>query len=147
MKIFIRVLKALLMLLTAIWGLFFNGLGAFALILHELPKMHSLGYTLLATTIICYIIATVLVMLNYTKISAGLSIVGTIIIFIIGSQFAAHGGTYEAFSENHFPSIFITIVTVLIAICSNLNIIDQYKQKKLARDTAAAPSILDKPVD
>lgn len=141
MKAVNLILKWALLITTAIWGLFFNVLGAFAMITNEEAALHGVGFFFLAATVLGFLVPTVLVMLTYTKTAACLSVAGMASLFITASLFSSLGGDYNVFVENHMPSVFITILTITIAVLSNLDLYRRRQQRKLEREHAPAPSI------
>ncbi|NMA79290.1 MAG: hypothetical protein GX967_01435 [Clostridiales bacterium] len=131
------------MLLTSIWGLALNILGAFGLIIYT--KAPVLGIALLITTILGYIIPTILIMLNRAKLAAILSCVASIALIFIGVGISNIELVNSiTFYRNHLPSIFISILIVLISVFSNLDEIKQYLIKRKEKENEAAPSIFSK---
>lgn len=118
-------------------------LGAYGLIVYT--KAPALGIALIITTVLGYIIPTILIMLGRTKLAPILSCVASIALIFIGvgiSNIELVSST--AFYRNHLPSISITILIVLISIFSNLNGIKEYFRKRQEDENEVAPSIFSK---
>ncbi len=142
-KILITILKVLLLFFTSIWGLALNLLGAYGLIVFT--KAPALGAALIITTILGYIIPTILIMLNRTKLAPILSCVASLALIFIGAGFSNLELVNSiTFYRNHLPSIAITILIVLISLFSNLNEIKEFLRKREEKENEVAPSIFSK---
>lgn len=142
-KTFITILKIMLLFFTSIWGLALNILGSYGLIVFT--KAPILGVALLITTIIGYIIPTILTMLNRAKLASILTIAASFSLIFIGVGFSnLELVTSTTFYRNHLPSLFITILIVLISILSNLSEIKDYIENRGKKDEEIAPSIFSK---
>lgn len=143
MKIFITVLKVLLMLLTGAVAIFLGIFGALSVIMTSQEsstasdRYVTLGICWMAISVIFYIVPTFLVIFKKYKIAGAMSIAGMIGLFIMYGTMYDLGG-YQLY----LPLIFNTIVTVLIAFFGNW---DNIHQKMLANEMAKkaeAPSVL-----
>lgn len=151
MKAIKVILKVIMLILTAIWGI---GCGILfpAFILASGDEIVSADIAnspfvivWLITAIIGFVIPAILVMCRLYKTASVMSIMGFIGILVVYSGFADlyHQYTQENSgpSELYLPCIFITIVIIIITVLENIDNIKAGIDKKTAEKNAAAPSI------
>lgn len=151
MKILKIILKILMLILTAIWGL---GCGvlfpAFILsaggeIVHEAIASDPVIIVWLITAIVGYVVPATLIMCRLYKTAAGLSIAGFAGILFVYARFAAlYAGVEDNIgpTELYLPCVLITILVIIIAVLENLGKIKERLEKKSAQKEEIAPSIL-----
>jgi hypothetical protein len=147
-KITIRIL---ILLLTSIWGVFFGLLTPIYILNEPLFEiLHNIAAVWAIMAVVGYFIPCFLVMLDLSKIAAGISIVGTIMTLYIHSALTSlhKTGIGEESPDASFmylPQIFMTILTILYVFIINPHYITQAQQKRKDRHNAPTPSILDAP--
>ncbi len=149
MKIAINILKGILLILTAIWGLMFGVLGSFSILTGDVVPVeissHPIIIVWLINSIVCLIGGTVIVMMGHTKIASVVSTVGFIVVLIIYANFAQ---LYSAVENSdgpvsmYMPAIFITIITYIIALLSNWNLIKRKLEETSEKKHEDTPSVL-----
>lgn len=156
MKILKIILKIIMMILTAIWGL---GCGVLfpAFILatgDEIVNAELAGdwvmVVWLITAVIGYVIPAALVMCKLYKTAAGLSVLGFAGILAVYARFAVlYAETENSVgpTELYLPCVIITIFVIIIAVLENLGAIKARLENKLAEKEAAAPSIFSESND
>ncbi len=150
MKILKIILKILMLILTAIWGL---GCGvlfpAFILaagseIVHEAIASDPVIVVWLITAVVGYVIPAALVMCHFYKAAAGMSLAGFAGILFVYARFAViYAGVEENIgpTELYLPCVLITILVIIIAVLENLDKIKAWLEKKSAQKEEIAPSI------
>lgn len=150
MKVIKIILKVLMLILTAIWGM---GCGilfpVFILASGEEIVAADIANSpiiivWLITAIIGFIIPTTLVMCRKYIIASIMSVIGFIGILIVYSGFAdLYQYTSESSgpSELYMPCIFITITIIFIAFLEKSKLIKENLDKRNQQKEAAAPSI------
>lgn len=152
MKIASNILKVVLLFITAYFALWMDVFGGIAMInqniqLDDNGKWIALGVMLIIVAVL-YISGTVLVMLDKSFAGGIVSVVATIFLLVLYGIYAGYelDGTYSTvaalFASNHLPSIFITIITVIVAFLDNFNHFIEKHHKKEMEKNAPAPSIL-----
>lgn len=150
MKILKLIMKIIMMILTAIWGL---GCGVLfpAFILatgDEIVTAELSGdwvmVVWLITAVIGYVIPAALVMCKLYKTAAGCSVLGFAGILTVYARFAilyAETENSVGPTELYLPCVIITILVVIIAVLENLGVIKAKLENKSAEKEAVAPSI------
>lgn len=151
MKTIKVILKIIMLILTAIWGL---GCGILfpAFILATGDEIVAADIAndpviiiWLITAIIGYIIPAVLIMCRLCKTASVMSLAGFVGILIVYSRFAnlyQHTENSVGPSELYLPCVFITILIIIITVLENIPNIKAYLEHKNEEKNAAAPSIL-----
>lgn len=143
MKLFIKVLKIIMLILTGSIAMFLGVFAAISVITNSQSRANPeqryliLGYTWLAVSIIFYIVPTFLVMLNKLKIAVVMSTAGLVSVLVMYGLFGDLGDPVL-----YLSLIFITIVILLIAIFSNMENLQKRFAEKERRKNAPAPSVL-----
>lgn len=150
MKILKIIMKIIMMILTAIWGL---GCGVLfpAFILatgDEIVTAKLSGdwvmVVWLITAVIGYVIPAALVMCKLYKTAAGCSVLGFAGILTVYARFAilyAETENSVGPTELYLPCVIITILVIIIAVLENLGVIKAKLENKSAEKEAVAPSI------
>lgn len=150
MKILKIIMKIIMMILTAIWGL---GCGVLfpAFILatgDEIVTAELSGdwvmVVWLITAVIGYVIPAALVMCKLYKTAAGCSVLGFAGILTVYARFAilyAETENSVGPTELYLPCVIITILVIIIAVLENLGVIKAKLENKSAEKEAVAPSI------
>ncbi len=150
MKVIKIILKVLMLILTAIWGI---GCGILfpVLILATGDKLVAAEIAndpviiiWLITAILGYVAPTVLVMCRLFKTASIISLAGFVGTLIVYSRFAniySHVENNSGPSELYLPCIFITILIIIIAVLENTDSIRKQLEKRRESKNAAAPSI------
>lgn len=145
MKIFKAVLKVILLILTAIWGMFFGIMAPISImfggVVDPTIAEHPIIKVWLINSIIFYVGGTFVTMLGHTKIASILTGIGTIVTFVIYATMESIYANCEASSPTtmYMPCIFITIVTLIIMLVTN---VPAWLDKKTKEENEKAPSIL-----
>lgn len=150
MKIAIRVLKIIVLILTSIWGIIFGIFAPYSIMTGDIvdPAIanHIIVVVWMLNSIICYITGTVLLMLNLNKIALIFHTVGLIVSLVIYGTFQSlyEGQTAQNPAQLYMPIVFVTILTLAIAIMANWNKIDEKLKGANAnkKDYKPAPSIV-----
>lgn len=150
MKALKIILKIIMMILTAIWGL---GCGVLfpAFILATADELVTAALAndwvmiaWLVTAVVGYVIPAALVMCKLYKTAAGLSILGFAGILTVYARFAVLYADTEGSvgpTELYLPCVIITILVIIIAVLENLGVIKARLENKSAEKEAVAPSI------
>ncbi len=150
MKIIKVILKVLMLILTAIWGIgcgilfpaFIYGTGN-EIVSAEIADNPVL-IIWLVTAIIGYVLPASLVMCKLYKIASAMSLLGFAGILTVYSGFSeiyAHVEESSGPSELYLPCIFITIIILIIAFLENLEFFKDKLDKRSESKNAEAPSI------
>lgn len=150
MKIIKVILKIIMLILTAIWGI---GCGILfpVFILATGDKIVAadiandpLIIIWLITAIIGYILPAVLVMCRLFKTASALSLLGFGGLLVVYSRFS-HLYQYtegsSGPSELYMPLIFVTIIILIITVLENIPVIRARLEKRAEDRNAQAPSI------
>lgn len=148
MKIVKIFLKTLILILTAIWGIIFGIVSPIFLMNSDLSSLTVSGHPVFIIWIIMgvigYIVPCFLIMLKYYKTGIVFSLAGTVLVIVIHSIFMdLKTGTSETSpSFLYLPQIFMTILTVIIAVAENYKaILNVYSGRKTKHDLPS-PSVL-----
>ncbi len=150
MKILKIILKILMLILTAIWGLGCGVLfptfilAAGSEIVHEAIASDPVIVVWLITAVVGYVIPAALVMCQFYKVAAGMSLAGFGGILFVYARFAViYAGVEENIgpTELYLPCVLITILVIIIAVLENLDKIKARLEKKSAQKEEIAPSI------
>jgi len=134
-------IKVLILLLTSVFGLVCGVLVPLMLLSDEyFAVMHGLCAVWLFMSVPGFFIPCFMVMLNFSKIAAGCSVIGTVMTLYIHVNIAE----YFTASFMYLPQIFMTILTVLFIFVTNPQFLSGYRQKQTDKLNASAPSILDR---
>lgn len=139
MKILVKVLKVLLVIAVGVIAITFNVLGAVSMLsTGDAADKKIVGEIVfwLVFSIVCYVTPAFLVMFKKYVLSAAFSFVGMICVFVLHEML---GG---AASPLYLPLIFITILAILLAIFGNWDKIHEGIDKREAKKSAVAPSVL-----
>ncbi len=139
MKIFVTVLKILLMIATGAIAIVINFFGCISLLSGGLAEEKGIvGYVIFwfIVTIVLFIAPTFLVMLKKYIIAASMSFAGMICLFVLHELLS---GTAR---ELYLPMLVITVINILIAIFGNWDKIHEGIDKREKQKNAASPSIL-----
>ncbi len=139
MKIFVLVLKILLMIATGAIAIVFNVFGAISTMSTGVAENNDItGYVIfwMSFTIVLFVVPTFLVMLRKYVIAASMSVAGMICIFVL------HELIHGAARELYLPMLLITVFDVLIAIFGNWDKIHASIDERERRKNAVAPSVL-----
>lgn len=143
MKIAVKILKVLVLVMTAIWGIIFGIFAPISIMNNELVSDPIVSVWLI-NSIVCYVVGTILLMLNLHKIAAGFHTVGmvvTIIIYAVFEQLFAASTTGSPVAL-YMPVIFISILTIIIAFLTNFKNFEKKLEEKDRKQYEPAPSIL-----
>ena len=139
MKILVKVLKVLLVIAVGVIAITFNVLGAVSMLstgdAADKKIVGEIVFWLVFSTV-CYVTPAFLVMFKKYVLSAAFSFVGMICVFVLHEML---GG---AASPLYLPLIFITILAILLAIFGNWDKIHEGIDKREAKKSAVAPSVL-----
>ncbi len=139
MKIFVNVLKVILMVATGAVAIAFNVCGGISAFFTGVAQINGIeGYVIfwIALTVVFFVIPTFLVMLKKYIIAAAMSFVGMICVFILHELLR---GTAR---ELYLPMLVITVLDILIAIFGNWDRIHEGMDEREKRKNAEAPSVL-----
>lgn len=149
MKIAINILKAVLLVLTAIWGIVFGVFAPLSILTADIVdadiSSNPIIIVWLINSIVCFVGGTVTVMLGHTKIASVISTVGFITVLAIYANFVSLYAYSDSGSNPislYLPAIFITIVTYVIAFLSNWRLIQKKLSAENEKKEQAAPSVL-----
>ena len=132
MKIFVIVLKVLMMLATGVIAVVLNILGLISLITTETTDVSSIMGILIfwmSFTVICY-------MLKKYFICGALTFVGLICVLILHEMLPGDPGYL------YMPLLIITVLGILLAIFGNWDKIHGNIEKREKEKNKAAPSVL-----
>lgn len=153
MKVVLIILKILTLILTAIWGVVFGILSPIFLMSSDLSSLTVSGHPVFILWIIMgvvgYIVPCVLIMLKMYKTSAAFSLAGTVMVIIIHSIFMGmKNGTSETSpSFLYLPQIFMTVLSIIIAVTQNFNVILNAYANKKSKENLPSPSVLNSSED
>lgn len=137
------ILKFLLLALTVVFS-FFNIVAGTAFI--NVGKV-GVGVTLLALTILGYILATALVLFKKEIIAGALSLVASITLVAMKNNFIAialvDNDIEKLYAQRHLPSVWITAIILIFAVIKLVKVIKEARIKKARKNREKAPSILD----
>lgn len=139
-KIFFLILKILLIALTLIFT-FTNVVAGIAFLNIDKTVM---GIKLIVLTVIGYDIATVLVLFKKEITGFILSLIGSLVLVAMRSDFMQLKSRSEGlalYETRHLPSLFITAVILIFAVIKLVKIIKKKKRQKALRDRQKSPSI------
>ena len=139
-KIFFLILKILLIALTLIFT-FTNVVAGIAFLNIDKTVM---GIKLIVVTVIGYDIATVLVLFKKEITGFILSLIGSLVLVAMRSDFMQLKSRSEGlalYETRHLPSLFITAVILIFAVIKLVKIIKEKKRQKALRDRQKSPSI------
>lgn len=139
-KIFFLILKILLIALTLIFT-FTNVVAGIAFLNIDKTVM---GIKLIVLTVIGYDIATVLVLFKKEITGFILSLIGSLVLVAMRSDFMQLKSRSEGlalYETRHLPSLFITAVILIFAVIKLVKIIKEKKRQKALRDRQKSPSI------
>ena len=139
-KIFFLILKILLIALTLIFT-FTNVVAGIAFLNIDKTVM---GIKLIVLTVIGYDIATVLVLFKKEITGFILSLIGSLVLIAMRSDFMQLKSRSEGlalYETRHLPSLFITAVILIFAVIKLVKIIKEKKRQKALRDRQKSPSI------
>lgn len=148
MKVVINILKAIELILTAIWGVIFGIFTPLSLmysgIVDESISEHYVLWVWLINSVVCYLAGTVIVMMKHYKIALCFHTVGLAVSIFIYGVFC---GIYEGINAQnpaqlYMPIIAIFFVTLAIAVIANFKEINRLLSTKKEKQYEAAPSIL-----
>ena len=148
MKVAINVLKALILVLTSVCGIIFGIFAPLAIMLGDIvdPAIaeHYIIKVWLINSVVCYIVGTVLLMLNLYKTASCFHVAGLIVSIYIYGVFQ---GLYEGQDATnpaglYMPIIFVTFLTLITTFLANKKAIEARLSKKKDKEHEAAPSIL-----
>ena len=148
MKIAVKILKGILLFLTAIWGIFLGMLVPLSLIIVGDDMGLVPGFSRSApvwlwfiNSFVFHLGGTLMTMINKMKAAFFMAISGIIINFIVFHlmhQYYIGSGDTQA-TMLYMPQIFISILIICIAIITQY---PEYIRKKELEDAKKAPSIL-----
>lgn len=139
MKIFVNILKVLLLLTTGVIAVVFNVIGVIVEITTEYSQLGKIMGVLifwLIFTVICYIVPVFFAMFKKYFICGALTFCGMICVFIL-HELLPGGPEYL-----YMPLLFITLIGILLAIFGNWDKIHGNIEKREKEKNKAAPSIL-----
>lgn len=139
MKIFVKLLKILIIIAVGVIAITFNVLGAIStLCTGDAAYYGIVGEVVfwLVFSVVCYVTPAFLVMFKKYILSAAFSFVGMICVFVLHEML---GGVAAPL---YLPLLFITVLAVLLAIFGNWNKIHEGMDKREAKKNAVAPSVL-----
>ena len=149
-KIIKKILKIIMLFLTAIWGI---GCGilfpAFILatgseIVSEDIANSPVITVWLITSVIGYVIPAILVMCRLCKTASVMSILGfagTLAVYSGFAQLYQYTEESSGPSELYLPCIFITIIIIVVTVLENADKIKTWLDGKKEEKNAPAPSI------
>ena len=132
MKVFVIILKVLMMIATGVIAVVLNILGLISLITTQTTDVSSIIGILIfwmSFTVICYIVPVFFAMLKKYFICGGLTFVGLICVLILHEMLPGDPGYL------YMPLLIITVLGILLAIHGNIEKREKEKNK-------AAPSVL-----
>jgi membrane-bound ClpP family serine protease len=134
-----KFIRAMVMFLTAIWGLFFGLLGSINMLLYDMGFEFPphVPWVWLIMTLIGYFTPCLLIMFDRVKIAAAFSAAGTILMLYIHSVFSDY-----IRSVTYLPQIFVTILVIIYIFVVNPHYITEPKKTRKDKLNAPAPSIL-----
>lgn len=149
MKAISLILKIILLILAAIWGIgcgiLFPAviLSAGAEIVPEELASDPVIVVWLVTAVIGFVLPAVLTVCRFYKTASVLSLLGFGGILYVYARFAElyAGSETNGPTELYLPCIFMTILILLITVIENRGKIKAYLDKKSAEDDRPAPSI------
>lgn len=145
MKIFKIILKVILLILTAIWGMFFGIMAPLSIMFGDVVDVtissNPIIIVWLINSIVFYTGGTFVTMLEHTKIASIMTCIGMIGTFVIYGVMENLYKSSESSSPTtmYMPCIFITITTLVIMLITNL---PKWLEKKHIEENQKAPSIL-----
>lgn len=148
MKIAINILKALEIIMTAIWGIVFGILTPIALmsgdIVAEEIATHYILKVWIINSSVCYFAGTLILMLNLYKTALCFHTAGLICSLFIYGTFRSiyHGINAENPSVLYMPVIFITFLTLAITVIANYGKINRFLTAAREKKYEASPSVL-----
>ena len=139
MKVFVIILKVLMMRATGVIAVVLNILGLISLITTQTTDVSSIMGILIfwmSFTVICYIVPVFFAMLKKYFICGALTFVGLICVLILHEMLPGdHGYLY-------MPLLIITVLGILLAIFGNWDKIHGNIEKREKEKNKAAPSVL-----
>lgn len=144
MKILVKIIKAVEMVITAIWGIIF---GIFAPIALMGSGERISGDPILWVWVIhsaVYIVGTIIVMLKCYRVALGVHFVGlcaSIYIYAVMQGMFAELTTQNP-AQLYMPIILLPFLTLAIAIIANKERIERKLSGVKEKDYAPTPSIL-----
>ena len=139
MKIFVKVLKILLVIAVGVIAITFNVLGAISTLCSEGQILADKSGDIifwLVLSVVCYVPPAFLVMFKKYILSAAFSFIGMICVFVLYDRLNGMGAPL------YLPLLIITILAILLAIFGNWNKIHEGLDQREAKKNAAAPSVL-----
>lgn len=139
MKVFVIILKVLLLILTGAVAVFFNVLGAVSTLATDVATENQIVPQVifwLVFTVVCYIPPAFFAMFKKYILGAAFSFAGMICVLILNELIK---GTANIL---YLPLLFITVLSILLAIFGNWDKIHDGMDNREKKKTAAAPSIL-----
>ena len=134
------ILKILELIITSIFALCLGIFGPVCIWYDNVAEGPAILFWLLSS--IVYIIGTFVVMLGHSKVASvihGIAAVGTLITYYNYMMMFADVPDNNGPSVLYMPCLFLTIMTVIIMLLIN---VPKWIEKRIARENAAAPSIL-----
>ena len=148
MKIAINILKAIELIITAIWVVVCGILGPLTLMYGDIvPNLiadHYIMRVWLINSVVCYLAGTVIVMLKYYKVALCFHTLGMAVsIFIYG----VFSGIYDVDSAQspaqlYMPAISLFFLTLFITLIANFKQIKQFLTASKEKKYEPAPSVL-----
>ncbi|MCL2633784.1 MAG: hypothetical protein FWD34_04635 [Oscillospiraceae bacterium] len=150
MKKTIILLKAVMLFVTAVWGVLFGIMGPVALYfniadnrLAGLPVVSAVVPTMwMITAIAGFIVPCFLVMFKLYKTSAVICMCGTIALFVLHGIISNERYTSDDVFWLYMPLLLETIAVILIAVFANMGYIRIKMYEREKQKNAIAPSIL-----
>lgn len=145
MKVVINILKAIELILTAIWGVVFGIFAPLSLISGGEPiSEHYILWVWLINSVVCYLVGTIIVMMKHYKVALCFHTVGLAASIFIYGVFSSifDGANAQNPAQLYMPSIGIFFVTLAIAVIANYDKINRLLSTKKEKQYEAAPSIL-----
>ena len=148
MKVVINILKAIELIITAIWGVVFGILTPLSLmysgIVDKSIADHYVLWVWLINSVVCYLTGTVIVMMKHYKIALCFHTLGLVVsIFIYGVFRGIYDGVNaQNPAQLYMPVIAVFFVTLAITVIANFKDINKLLNTKKEKQYEAAPSIL-----
>ncbi len=143
MKIAVKIIKIIILMMTAVWGIIFGIFAPLSIMQNEITDSPIIIVWLL-NSVICYIPGTVVLMLGLHKTAAVFHTAGLITAIIVYAVFerlfaASPSGSPAAL---YMPVIFISILTIIVAFITNFQKLNERLAEREMKKYAPAPSIL-----
>lgn len=141
-KVVLLILKIILIVLTLIFT-FTNVTAGIAFLSTDKTEM---GIKLILLTVIGYDIATILVMFKKEIIAFVLSVVGSLMLLAIRTdflQFRNKSTAIALYETRNLPAISITAVILIFAIIKAVKLIKSVRRKRAQKNREKAPSIFN----